>query len=146
MPALVYPIARAMRNAASINWALKDGLGRLGRLGVAARFGESFDSDLKVRWRRAEERRSLCIPLLYRSQCILAFSPHPPRRLAAQRFRMATSLLYAAALSLEYATPLAPAHFLPMAALANVGKSVGLTTFIATQVRRARGSPRVDLI
>lgn len=35
--------------AAAINWVLKDGLGRLGRLSVATRFGESFDSDLKVR-------------------------------------------------------------------------------------------------
>lgn len=35
--------------------------------------------------------------------------------------------------SLEYLTPLAPQHFLPMASLANVGKSIGLTTFIATQ-------------
>ena len=34
--------------AATINWLLKDGLGRLGRLSVAARFGQSFDSDLKV--------------------------------------------------------------------------------------------------
>ena len=50
-----------------------------------------------------------------------------------QRFRFTSSLLYAVALSLDYLTPLAPAHFLPMAALANVGKSVGLTTYIATQ-------------
>jgi len=35
--------------AATINWLLKDGLGRLGRLSVAARFGQSFDSDLKVK-------------------------------------------------------------------------------------------------
>ena len=35
--------------AAAINWVMKDGLGRLGRLSVATRFGESFDSDLKVR-------------------------------------------------------------------------------------------------
>jgi hypothetical protein len=35
--------------AAAINWILKDGLGRLGRLSVAARFGQSFDADLKVR-------------------------------------------------------------------------------------------------
>ena len=34
--------------AAAINWVLKDGLGRLGRLTVATSFGESFDSDLKV--------------------------------------------------------------------------------------------------
>lgn len=34
--------------AAGINWVLKDGLGRLGRLSVSTRFGTSFDSDLKV--------------------------------------------------------------------------------------------------
>ena len=34
--------------AATINWLLKDGLGRLGRLSIAASFGQSFDSDLKV--------------------------------------------------------------------------------------------------
>ena len=37
--------------AATINWLLKDGLGRLGRLSVAASFGQSFDSDLKVKLR-----------------------------------------------------------------------------------------------
>ena len=39
---------RSLPAAAGINWVLKDGLGRLGRLTVATRFGESFDSDLKV--------------------------------------------------------------------------------------------------
>lgn len=39
---------RSLPAAATINWVLKDGLGRLGRLTVATRFGESFDSDLKV--------------------------------------------------------------------------------------------------
>jgi len=87
---------RALPAAATINWVLKDGLGRLGRLTVATRFGESFDSDLK-------------------------------------RFRFATSLLYASSLALDYLTPLFPGHFLPMAALANIGKSVGLTTYISTQ-------------
>lgn len=87
---------RSLPAAATINWVLKDGLGRLGRLTVATRFGESFDSDLK-------------------------------------RFRYTTSVIYAVSLSLEYLTPLAPQHFLPMASLANVGKSIGLTTFIATQ-------------
>lgn len=38
---------RSLPAAATINWVLKDGLGRLGRLTVATRFGESFDSDLK---------------------------------------------------------------------------------------------------
>ncbi|KAI3433453.1 hypothetical protein D9Q98_003266 [Chlorella vulgaris] len=87
---------RSLPAAATINWVLKDGLGRLGRLTVATRFGESFDSDLK-------------------------------------RFRFTTSIVYALSLSLEFLTPLAPQHFLVMASLANVGKSIGLTTFIATQ-------------
>ena len=40
---------RSLPAAAAINWVLKDGLGRLGRLGVAAAFGQSFDADVKVR-------------------------------------------------------------------------------------------------
>ena len=40
---------RTLPTAAAINWVLKDGLGRLGRLSVATGFGQSFDSDLKVR-------------------------------------------------------------------------------------------------
>ncbi len=87
---------RTLPAAAAINWVLKDGLGRLGRLSVATRFGESFDSDLK-------------------------------------RFRFSSSLLYATSLSLDFLTPLFPQYFLPMASIANVGKSVGLTTYISTQ-------------
>lgn len=87
---------RTLPAAAAINWVLKDGLGRLGRLSVATKFGESFDSDLK-------------------------------------RFRFSSSLLYATSLSLDFLTPLFPQYFLPMASIANVGKSVGLTTYISTQ-------------
>ena len=36
---------------------------------------------------------------------------------------------------MDYMTPLFPQYFLPLAAVANVGKSVGLTTYISTQVR-----------
>ncbi len=36
-------------------------------------------------------------------------------------------------MGLECLTPLAPRYFLPLASLANVGKSVGLITHIATQ-------------
>ena len=54
-----------------------------------------------------------------------------------QRFRYSSSILYAGALSLDYLTPLFPQFFLPMAALANVGKSVGLTTYISTQVNNS---------
>ncbi|KAK9841961.1 hypothetical protein WJX81_001250 [Elliptochloris bilobata] len=87
---------RSLPAAAAINWILKDGLGRLGRLSVAARFGHSFDSDLK-------------------------------------RFRFATSLLFSGSIALEYLTPLWPGRFLLMASVANVGKSIGLTTYISTQ-------------
>lgn len=41
--------------------------------------------------------------------------------------------MYAGALVLDFLTPLFPSRFLPMAAIANVGKSVGLTTYISTQ-------------
>ena len=87
---------RSLPAAAGINWLLKDGLGRLGRLSAATRFGDSFDSDLK-------------------------------------RFRFATSLLFTASVGLELATPKFPGQFLALAAAANVGKSVGLTTYISTQ-------------
>lgn len=50
-----------------------------------------------------------------------------------QRFRYSSSLVYAGALVLDFLTPLFPGRFLPMAAIANVGKSVGLTTYISTQ-------------
>lgn len=40
---------RALPASAAINWVLKDGLGRLGRLSVATQWGRSFDADLKVR-------------------------------------------------------------------------------------------------
>ena len=39
---------KSLPAAAGINWVLKDGLGRLGRLSVSTRFGTSFDSNLKV--------------------------------------------------------------------------------------------------
>lgn len=49
-----------------------------------------------------------------------------------QRFRMTTSLLFSAAITLEYITPIFPQHFLLLASAANVGKSMGLATYIAT--------------
>ena len=52
---------------------------------------------------------------------------------ALQRFRFSTSVLFTASVSLEYLTPLLPHYFLPLASVANVGKSMGLTTYIATQ-------------
>ncbi|KAK2080532.1 hypothetical protein QBZ16_000385 [Prototheca wickerhamii] len=87
---------RSLPAAATINWVLKDGLGRLGRLSISTKFGGSFDADLK-------------------------------------RFRFVTSIMYCVALAMEYSTPLAPRLFLPLASLANIGKNVGLATYVATQ-------------
>ncbi len=61
---------------------------------------------------------------------------------AAQRFRFATSLLFTGATALEYLTPLAPRRFLLLASAANVGKSVGLTTYISTQPSFGRSFAR----
>lgn len=38
---------KALPAAAALNWVLKDGIGKLGKLGVAASMGRTFDSDLK---------------------------------------------------------------------------------------------------
>ena len=169
---------RSLPAAATINWVLKDGLGRLGRLTVATRWGESFDADLKVsragtRARAIADCKTLCAD---RRRLADPFSlPPPPLFAPPQRFRYTTSLLYCVALGLEYLTPLFPQHFLPLASVgerertagvghalgvhqaapgcrrhctppplpppraplpplpANIGKSIGLTTFIATQ-------------
>ena len=47
--------------------------------------------------------------------------------------------MYCVALAMEYSTPLAPRLFLPLASLANIGKNVGLATYVATQVGAADG-------
>lgn len=39
--------SKALPAAAALNWVLKDGLGRVGKLAVATRFGRTFDSDVK---------------------------------------------------------------------------------------------------
>ena len=38
---------RSLPTAAALNWVLKDGLGRLGKLLVATQFGRTFDADVK---------------------------------------------------------------------------------------------------
>jgi glutamate N-acetyltransferase/amino-acid N-acetyltransferase len=83
--------SRRLPAAAAINWVLKDGLGRLGKLGVAANFGREFDSDVK-------------------------------------RFRFTSSVVYDASSLIEMITPFFPKKFLLLATLANIGKSVGITT------------------
>lgn len=66
-----------------------------------------------------------------------------------QRFRFTTSLLFSAAITMEYVTPFFPKHFLLLASTANVGKSVGLATYLACtpafQKSFARGENLADL-
>ena len=50
-----------------------------------------------------------------------------------KRFRLATSLLFTACVSCEFAAPFFPQHFLALASVANVGRAVGLTTFVSSQ-------------
>ena len=82
---------RRLPAAAAVNWVLKDGLGRLGKLSVATNFGREFDSDVK-------------------------------------RFRFTSSVVYDCASLVEMLTPFYPKKFLLLATVANVGKSVGITT------------------
>eukprot|EP00850_Spirogloea_muscicola_P007998 SM000041S15557 [mRNA] locus=s41:708479:712109:- [translate_table: standard] len=86
---------RSLPTAAALNWVLKDGLGRLGKLSFTASFGHTFDSDLK-------------------------------------RVRFRTSVLFTASLGLEMLTPLFPQHFLAMATLGNVARSIALAAYMAT--------------
>lgn len=48
---------RRLPAAAALNWVLKDGLGRLGKLLFAASLGRTFDSNLKVK------PSNSCLPL-----------------------------------------------------------------------------------
>lgn len=50
-----------------------------------------------------------------------------------QRFRFITALLVSVCTLLEFITPMFPNQFLLLASLANVGKSIGLTTYVSTQ-------------
>lgn len=61
-----------------------------------------------------------------------------------QRFRWTTSLLYSVCVALECATPLAPQHFLVLASAANVGKSMSMATYIATQPAFQRSFARAE--
>ncbi len=60
---------KSLPAAAGINWVLKDGLGRLGRLSVSTRFGTSFDSNLKVRFTVLSENMSTFDRIRHRSRC-----------------------------------------------------------------------------
>ena len=82
---------RGLAAAAVVNWVLKDGLGRLGKLAVSTRLGSSFDADLK-------------------------------------QYRFSSSVVYNVAHALEFTTALVPQHFLVLATVANIGKSIGVST------------------
>lgn len=53
--------------------------------------------------------------------------------LSFQRCRFQSSVLYSVCIFLEMLTPFFPQHFLALATSAMVGKSIGLTTHVATQ-------------
>jgi hypothetical protein len=46
--------------------------------------------------------------------------------------RYVTAAIFTLSVGLEMVTPLFPQYFLPIATLANVGKSIGLTTYVST--------------
>lgn len=96
LPLLAPGASRTLPAAAALNWVLKDGLGRLGKLSVATHFGRTFDSDVK-------------------------------------RSRFTSSCVYDLAALIEMCTPLAPSHFLLLATVATVCKSVGVTTSVAVR-------------
>lgn len=47
--------------------------------------------------------------------------------------RFITSLIFTACMSGEFLTPLFPDYFVLLASIANIGRAVGLTAFVATQ-------------
>ncbi|GBF91115.1 hypothetical protein Rsub_04784 [Raphidocelis subcapitata] len=50
-----------------------------------------------------------------------------------KRFRFGSSLVFSALLSCEFVAPFFPGSFLLLASISNVGRAVGLTTFVSTQ-------------
>jgi len=54
-----------------------------------------------------------------------------------KRSRFRTSAIFTASLGLDMLTPIFPSHFLLLAAAANIGKSIGLATYLATTVNAA---------
>ena len=51
-----------------------------------------------------------------------------------QRVRFSTSVLFSASIGIELLTPLFPGHFLLLASVANVAKSISLAAYISTGV------------
>ena len=72
--------AKSLPTAAGINWVLKDGLGRIGRLTVATRFGQSFDADLKVATCSTQTCRAFppMLIALAMATCLAHWSPPCP--------------------------------------------------------------------
>jgi glutamate N-acetyltransferase/amino-acid N-acetyltransferase len=110
MPALLPP-------AAVLNWVLKDGLGRLGKLAVTAYYGDRIDADVK---------RFRCAPLILSPTAIAVLSLS--REMKTLRCSFASSIVYNLSHALEIITPAFPSRFLMLATLANIGKSIGITT------------------
>ncbi|MEW5305524.1 MAG: hypothetical protein WDW36_008058 [Sanguina aurantia] len=50
-----------------------------------------------------------------------------------KRMRFITSLIFTACMSGEFLTPIFPDYFVLLASIANIGRAVGLTAFVATQ-------------
>ncbi|CAI5516529.1 unnamed protein product [Closterium sp. Naga37s-1] len=135
---------RSVPAAAALQWVLKDGLGRLGRLWFVGSTGGSFDCNLKVRsvgW-------MVDLVQWTGGWLVPPTSPPPPsfglRRLwfvgstggsfdcNLKRVRFQTSALFSASLGLDILTPHFPHLFLPLATAANIGKSIGLAAYVAT--------------
>ena len=52
-----------------------------------------------------------------------------------QKVRFSTSILFCVSVGLEMLTPVFPHHFLLLATLANIAKSISLAAYLATSVR-----------
>ena len=50
-----------------------------------------------------------------------------------QRIRAVTSVIFEVTIGCEFITPFFPQHFLALASVANVGKAIALSAFVATQ-------------
>lgn len=123
----------AIPAAAGLSWVLKDGLGRLGRLLYVAVYGSTFDCSLKVLLSFCCFRFFICLFFnMFDNYCFL--SDHMFEISLLQQVRYCTSILFTLSMGIETVTPLFPKFFLPLAAVANVGKSIGFAAYLATTV------------
>ncbi|CAI5953595.1 unnamed protein product [Closterium sp. NIES-65] len=130
---------RSVPAAAALQWVLKDGLGRLGRLWFVGSTGGSFDCNLKVRsvgW-------MVDLVQWTGGWLVPPTSPPPPSfglgrlwfvgsTVGLFNCNLKTSALFSASLGLDILTPHFPHLFLPLATAANIGKSIGLAAYVAT--------------